>query len=56
MKEAEIRLAEIRRSKKEFEHRLFKSLKDSRLEMREPEKVLRYVQDRSKVSKKTQIR
>uniref|UniRef100_A0A8C6KUA6 Cilia- and flagella-associated protein 263 n=1 Tax=Nothobranchius furzeri TaxID=105023 RepID=A0A8C6KUA6_NOTFU len=49
VKEAELRLAEIRKSKKEFEHRLMKSMKDGLLEMKEPEKVLQYTEDRSKV-------
>ncbi|XP_017274407.1 coiled-coil domain-containing protein 113 [Kryptolebias marmoratus] len=50
VKEAELRLAEIRKAKKEFEHRLSKSMKDSRLEMKEPEKVLQYIEDRSKAA------
>uniref|UniRef100_A0A1A8BRR3 Coiled-coil domain containing 113 n=1 Tax=Nothobranchius kadleci TaxID=1051664 RepID=A0A1A8BRR3_NOTKA len=49
VKEAELRLAEIRKSKKEFEHRLMKSMKDGLLEMKEPEKVLQYTEDRSKI-------
>uniref|UniRef100_A0A1A7XUS3 Cilia- and flagella-associated protein 263 n=2 Tax=Iconisemion striatum TaxID=60296 RepID=A0A1A7XUS3_9TELE len=49
VKEAELRLAEIRKAKKEFEHRLIKSMKDGLLEMKEPEKVLQYTEDRSKI-------
>ncbi|KAI3371549.1 hypothetical protein L3Q82_024131, partial [Scortum barcoo] len=50
LKEAELRLAEIRKAKKEFEHRLLKPIKDNRLEMKEPEKVLQYIKDKSKVT------
>ncbi|KAF1387107.1 hypothetical protein PFLUV_G00101830 [Perca fluviatilis] len=49
LKEAELRLAEIRKAKNEFERRLLKPMKDNRLEMKEPEKVLQYIEDKSKV-------
>uniref|UniRef100_A0A3Q2PCS9 Cilia- and flagella-associated protein 263 n=1 Tax=Fundulus heteroclitus TaxID=8078 RepID=A0A3Q2PCS9_FUNHE len=49
LKEAELRLAEIKKAKIDFECRFFKPTKDSRLEMKEPEKVLQYVEDKSKV-------
>ncbi|XP_040894185.1 coiled-coil domain-containing protein 113 isoform X1 [Toxotes jaculatrix] len=48
LKEAELRLEDIRKAKKEFEHRLLKPMKDSRLEMKEPGKVLRYIEDKLK--------
>ncbi|XP_012715694.2 coiled-coil domain-containing protein 113 [Fundulus heteroclitus] len=48
LKEAELRLAEIKKAKIDFECRFFKPTKDSRLEMKEPEKVLQYVEDKSK--------
>lgn len=44
MKEAELRLADIRKAKIEFERRLLKPIK-------EPEKVLQYIKDKSKVKK-----
>ncbi|XP_034734313.1 coiled-coil domain-containing protein 113 isoform X1 [Etheostoma cragini] len=50
LKEAELRLAEIRKTKNEFERRLLKPMKDNRLEMKEPEKVLQYIEDKSKAS------
>lgn len=49
LKEADLRLSEIRKAKNEFERRLLKSMKDSRLEMKEPEKVLQYIEDKLKV-------
>ncbi|XP_022610237.1 coiled-coil domain-containing protein 113 isoform X2 [Seriola dumerili] len=48
LKEAELRLADIRKAKKEFERRLLKPMKDNRLEMKEPEKVLQYFEDKLK--------
>ncbi|XP_037538687.1 coiled-coil domain-containing protein 113 [Nematolebias whitei] len=48
LEEAELRLAEIRKAKTEFERRQLISMKDRRLEMKEPEKVLQYIEDRSK--------
>ncbi|XP_075944905.1 cilia- and flagella-associated protein 263 [Anarhichas minor] len=50
LKEAELRLAEIRKAKNKFESKLLKPTKDNRLEMKEPEKVLRYIEDKSKVA------
>ncbi|XP_022610236.1 coiled-coil domain-containing protein 113 isoform X1 [Seriola dumerili] len=50
LKEAELRLADIRKAKKEFERRLLKPMKDNRLEMKEPEKVLQYFEDKLKVT------
>ncbi|XP_069019341.1 cilia- and flagella-associated protein 263 [Embiotoca jacksoni] len=51
LKEAELRLAEIRKAKNEFERRLLKPLKDNRPERRkEPEKVLQYIEDKFKVA------
>ncbi|KAM6925922.1 cilia- and flagella-associated protein 263 [Lycodopsis pacificus] len=49
LKEAELRLAEIQKAKK-FESKLLKPTKDNRLEMKEPEKVLQYIEDKSKVA------
>ncbi|XP_073327430.1 cilia- and flagella-associated protein 263 [Pagrus major] len=50
LKEAELRLAEIIKAKKEFERRLLKPTKGNRLEMKEPEKVLQYIGDKSMVA------
>ncbi|XP_076589100.1 cilia- and flagella-associated protein 263-like [Chaetodon auriga] len=50
LEEAELRLAEIRKAKSEFERRLLKPLKDNKLEGKEPEKVLQYIEDKSKVT------
>lgn len=49
MKEAELRLSEIRKAKNEFERRLLKPMKDNKMEMKEPEKVLHYIEDKLKV-------
>lgn len=49
LKEAELRLTEIRKAKNEFERRLVKPMKDNRLDLKEPEKVLRYIEDKLKV-------
>lgn len=49
LKEAELRLADIRKAKNEFERRLLKPMKDNRLEMKETEKVLQYIEDKTKV-------
>ncbi|CAF98284.1 unnamed protein product [Tetraodon nigroviridis] len=49
MKEAELRVAEIRKAKKDFEHKLHKQMTDKRLEMKEPEKCLQYLEDKAKV-------
>uniref|UniRef100_A0A669ER27 Cilia- and flagella-associated protein 263 n=1 Tax=Oreochromis niloticus TaxID=8128 RepID=A0A669ER27_ORENI len=51
MKEAELRLADIRKAKNDFERRLVKPTKDNTLEMKEPEKVLQYIEDKLKVTK-----
>uniref|UniRef100_A0A7N8YME5 Cilia- and flagella-associated protein 263 n=1 Tax=Mastacembelus armatus TaxID=205130 RepID=A0A7N8YME5_9TELE len=53
LKEAELRLTEIRKARKEFERRLLKSTKDNRLQMKEPEKVLQYIIDKLKVKLET---
>lgn len=50
MKEAELRLAEIRKAAKDFEHKIQKRMSDKRLEMKEPEKCLQYIEDKSKVT------
>lgn len=49
LEEAELRLAEIRKAKSEFERKLLKPLKDNRLETKKPEKVLQYIEDKSMV-------
>ncbi|XP_070764013.1 cilia- and flagella-associated protein 263 isoform X2 [Enoplosus armatus] len=56
LKEAEMRLAEIRKAKSQFEHRLLKPVKDNRLEMKEPEKVLQYMVDKSKITQLEKFR
>ncbi|KAM4734625.1 cilia- and flagella-associated protein 263 [Anableps anableps] len=50
LKEAELRSTEIKKAKKEFERRFFKSTKGSCMEMKEPEKVLQNIEDKSKVT------
>ncbi|TKS73178.1 Coiled-coil domain-containing protein 113 [Collichthys lucidus] len=50
LKEAELRLADIRKAKNEFERRLLKPMKDNRLEMKETEKVLQYIEDKTKIT------
>ncbi|XP_023137094.2 coiled-coil domain-containing protein 113 isoform X2 [Amphiprion ocellaris] len=50
MEEAELCLAEIKKAKYEFERKLLKPMKDNRLAMKEPEKVLQYIEDKLKVS------
>lgn len=50
MKEAELRLADIRKAKSDFERRLLKPMKDNRPEIKEPEKVLQYIEDKLKVT------
>lgn len=49
LKEAQQRLEEIQKAKKEFEHRLLKPKNESKLEMKEPEMVLQYIVDKLKV-------
>ncbi|MEQ2224432.1 hypothetical protein ILYODFUR_007354 [Ilyodon furcidens] len=50
LKEAELRLTEMKKAKKAFERRFLKPTNRSRLEMNEPEKVLQYIEDKSKVT------
>uniref|UniRef100_A0A8D3AFF4 Cilia- and flagella-associated protein 263 n=1 Tax=Scophthalmus maximus TaxID=52904 RepID=A0A8D3AFF4_SCOMX len=50
LKESELRLAEVRKAKKEFERRLLKPLKDNRVEMKEPDKVLQCIRDKLQVA------
>ncbi|XP_059190761.1 coiled-coil domain-containing protein 113 [Centropristis striata] len=50
LEEAELRLAEIRKAKKEFERRVLKPMREHRLDMMEPEKVLQSIKDKSKVT------
>lgn len=51
MEEADFSLAEIRKAKNEFEQKLFRRMKEKRLEMKEPEKLLLYLKDKSKTTK-----
>ncbi|XP_042369665.1 coiled-coil domain-containing protein 113-like, partial [Plectropomus leopardus] len=51
LQEAEFRLAEIRKAKNEFERRFLKPMKDNRLDMKEPEKLLQYIKDKSMATK-----
>ncbi|XP_041795767.1 coiled-coil domain-containing protein 113 [Chelmon rostratus] len=55
LEEAELRLAEIRKAKSEFERKLLKPLKDNRLETKKPEKVLQYIEDKSMVTQLEQF-
>ncbi|XP_054893660.1 coiled-coil domain-containing protein 113 [Poeciliopsis prolifica] len=50
IKEADLRSTEIKKAKKDFERRFLKSMKGSFLEVKEPEKVLQHIEDKSKVS------
>lgn len=50
LKEAELRLSDIRKAKTEFERRLRRPTKGNKLEMKEPEKVLQYTEDKLKVT------
>lgn len=50
LKEAELRLEEIRKAKSEFEGRLLKPMKDKRLEIKEPQKVLQCIEDKTLVN------
>lgn len=50
LKEAELRFAETRKAKNNFEHKLRKRMTDKRLEMKEPEKCLQYLEDKAKVT------
>lgn len=50
LKEVELRLEDIRRAKTVFERKLQAHMKEARLEKKEPEKLLQYVEDKSKVN------
>ncbi|XP_038563135.1 coiled-coil domain-containing protein 113 isoform X2 [Micropterus salmoides] len=50
LEEAEVRLADIQKAKSDFERRLLKPIKDNRLAMKEPEKVLQYIEDKSMIT------
>ncbi|KAK2841993.1 hypothetical protein Q5P01_012193 [Channa striata] len=50
MREAELRLTEIVKAKNEFERRLLKPMKDNRLEIKDPEKILHYITDKMKIA------
>ncbi|XP_063754101.1 coiled-coil domain-containing protein 113 isoform X3 [Eleginops maclovinus] len=50
LEEAELRLADIKKAKNDFECRMVQPMKDKRLEMMEPNKLLRYIEDKSKVT------
>ncbi|XP_029910104.1 cilia- and flagella-associated protein 263 [Myripristis murdjan] len=54
LEEAEIRLAEIRRAKCDFERDVVKPLREKKADMMGPEKVLRYIENKIK-SKSTQV-
>uniref|UniRef100_A0A673A6F6 Cilia- and flagella-associated protein 263 n=1 Tax=Sphaeramia orbicularis TaxID=375764 RepID=A0A673A6F6_9TELE len=49
LEEAELRLGEIKKAMNELERRLLKPLKDNRLEINDPEKMLQFIKDKSKV-------
>lgn len=51
MEEADLSLAEIRKAKNEFEQKLLRRMKEKRLEVKEPEKLLLYLKDKSKTTK-----
>ncbi|CAG02730.1 unnamed protein product [Tetraodon nigroviridis] len=51
MEEANLRLAEIRKAKNEFEQKLLRRAREKRLEAKEPEKLLLYLQDKSKITR-----
>ncbi|CAL9697379.1 unnamed protein product [Knipowitschia caucasica] len=50
MKEAEMRLEDIRKEKVDVERRLLKPLRENRLDIHDPEKVLRFIKDKSKIN------
>ncbi|XP_075993655.1 cilia- and flagella-associated protein 263 [Genypterus blacodes] len=56
MKEAEIRLQEIGKAKKEFERKVVKPLKEKKWEIKEPDNVFRYIEDKSKVTQLDMLR
>lgn len=49
IKEADLRSTEIKKAKRDFERRFLKPMKGSFLEVKEPEKVLQHIEDKSKV-------
>lgn len=51
MEEADLCLTEIRKAKNEFEEKLLRRTKEKRLEVKEPEKLLLYLKDKSKTTK-----
>ncbi|XP_029704508.1 coiled-coil domain-containing protein 113-like [Takifugu rubripes] len=51
LEEAKLCLEEIRKGKKEFEQKLLRRANEKRLEMKEPEKLLLYIVDKSKTTK-----
>ncbi|XP_029992830.1 cilia- and flagella-associated protein 263 [Sphaeramia orbicularis] len=50
LEEAELRLGEIKKAMNELERRLLKPLKDNRLEINDPEKMLQFIKDKSKIN------
>uniref|UniRef100_A0A8C6T7N5 Cilia- and flagella-associated protein 263 n=1 Tax=Neogobius melanostomus TaxID=47308 RepID=A0A8C6T7N5_9GOBI len=50
IEEAELRQEDIRKAKNEFEYRLLKPLRENRLDLHAPEKVLQYIKDKSKIN------
>ncbi|XP_023201793.1 coiled-coil domain-containing protein 113 isoform X2 [Xiphophorus maculatus] len=50
IKEADLRSTEIKKAKRDFERRFLKPMKGSFLEVKEPEKVLQHIEDKSKVT------
>ncbi|TNN00498.1 hypothetical protein fugu_011744 [Takifugu bimaculatus] len=50
LKEAGLHLEEIRKAKNEFEHKMQERMNDKRLEMKEPEKCLQYLEDKAKAA------
>uniref|UniRef100_A0A3B3ZS87 DUF4201 domain-containing protein n=1 Tax=Periophthalmus magnuspinnatus TaxID=409849 RepID=A0A3B3ZS87_9GOBI len=48
-RQADVRSEEVKKTRAEFERRLVKPLKEKRLDLHEPEKVLQYIKDKSKV-------
>ncbi|XP_007561387.1 cilia- and flagella-associated protein 263 [Poecilia formosa] len=50
IKEADLRSTEIKKAKKDFERRFLKPMKGSFLEVKELEKVLQHIEDKSKVT------
>ena len=50
MEVSDMCLAEIRKAKKEFERKTLKPMKEASLEIKDPEKVLQCLRDKSKVN------